>query len=734
MPFPEGDYTPFGYLRNPAHQARSWTQCEGGNLRTSERAVGMEWVYPWHRQTDAGAGVALLTRLGERAYRLRQDFAALGLGSRYHSANVSGFDWVAEAVAVAARFFLVDDVLCVCVDARNEAPVPRTVALGIAGYAWPVASTKTHRRSVLFEAARRDVGPAYHALVLSEAGGHPPAAMQAPIDGQVWAAREIERTLAPGERLRVTAALGRASDASAALDVASAALARAPERLAELLADDDAFHATCPELEGDWPPEWREGLVHDFETTRLLVMPPLGVFHDVWPSWMVAWPRVVLAEGVLDMLRLGYADPAVAQRAILSLFRDSPGDNVPCVFHDGGFNMVARDGSRCGTSPAWCLPFLNLRLLYLRMLDRAWLAELYPSLARYLAWWLRERTDAEGWVVYRCTWEAGEDGNPRLDPSGSGDADISGHVRPVELQATFAHAASVLAFFAGELGLADAERERWRAVERASAERTRALFDASEGRFRDWLTRERRFQEPRPEERYWGVDSRRFSPLSLTPLLGAATPTQVEALRREVRLHAGPPWTAWPSWTYALVECASAAGLHREAAEIAWSVVERVYRCTTRRTLDEHARPMPGAAPEYWPHDWREFRASDAYGWGATTANLLLRHVVGLQESDHTERWVLDLVPGMPDALLERGRELRVRRFLYRGLLLDLTYRVTPTGLEAQLDLPEARTCLVEQPGQTAGSVYAGLRPARRHVFPVEVGRRYRLSLDPPGG
>ena len=78
-------------------------------------------------------------------------------------------------------------------------------------------------------------------------------------------------------------------------------------------------------------------------------------------SWMAAWPRVVLAEGVLDMLRLAYADPALAQRAVLSLFRDAPQPNVPCVFEGGEFNMVAADGSRCGTSPAWCLPFLQPR-------------------------------------------------------------------------------------------------------------------------------------------------------------------------------------------------------------------------------------------------------------------------------------------------------------------------------------------------------------------------------------
>ena len=248
-----------------------------------------------------------------------------------------------------------------------------------------------------------------------------------------------------------------------------------------LLAEDDAFYATCPRLAGDWPTGWREGLIYDFETTRALVQPAGGIFSDVWPAWMLAWPRVVLAEGALDMLRLAYADPALAQRAILSMFRDAPAPNVPCVFEDGAYNMLAADGSRCGTSPAWCLPFLNLELLYLRTLDRAWLEQLYPYLVAYVEWWLEHRTDADGWLVYKCTWESGEDGNPRLDPSGSGDADISHRVRPVELQATLAHAAGVLAFFAAELGAARRHRALASTRTRAFGGVPASLFDPDDG-------------------------------------------------------------------------------------------------------------------------------------------------------------------------------------------------------------------------------------------------------------
>src|SRR5207302_10971653 len=139
---------------------------------------------------------------------------------------------------------------------------------------------------------------------------------------------------------------------------------------------------------------------------RLLGQPPGGIFSDVWPRWMAAWRRVVLAAGALDMPRLAYANPSTALRAVLSVFRGAPEPNVPCVFRGGQYNMVAADGSRCGTSPAWCLPFLNLELLYLRTLDRAWLAEVYPLAAAYIEWWLANRSDPEGVIGDKCTWES----------------------------------------------------------------------------------------------------------------------------------------------------------------------------------------------------------------------------------------------------------------------------------------------------------------------------------------
>ena len=50
------------------------------------------------------------------------------------------------------------------------------------------------------------------------------------------------------------------------------------------------------------------------------------------------------------MWALSYADPDVAKEVFLGQFANAPTDNVPCSREDGEMNMVAADGSECGTS------------------------------------------------------------------------------------------------------------------------------------------------------------------------------------------------------------------------------------------------------------------------------------------------------------------------------------------------------------------------------------------------
>jgi len=470
---------------------------------------------------------------------------------------------------------------------------------------------------------------------------------------------------------------GSKTDAGAAIRPGIGVGGRVAAAVMRARAEDDDLWSGGARLTGDWPASWRRGWVYDLETTRMCVMPAGGIFTDVWPSWMVQWPRAVVAEGTLDMVRLTYLSPDLAKRAVLSLFRDAPAPNVPCVFRHGEPNMVAKDGAVCGTSPAWCVPFYNLERLYLLTLDDRWLASLYPYLVAYLDWWLAERTDRDGWAVYKCTWEAGEDDTPRLDPERRGDNVVSELVRPVELQATMALSAAVLERFAGALERAD-DAARWRAVADGYAAKTATHWDAEVGRFRDWDARRGRFLEPAAETNYWGIDPLRYSALAFTPVLaGLADAEQLAALAREAERYDCPPWTLWASWSYVILETATVAGWRAFAARVAAGIVGRVYPELDRRTVEGN-EPTPGAAREYWPLELSEWRSCDGYGWGATTASFLARQVFGFLEGGYSldEPLAFRLAPGLPDDLCVSGRRYGLSNVPYRGALLDLAYVV----------------------------------------------------------
>jgi hypothetical protein len=545
-------------------------------------------------------------------------------------------------------------------------------------------------------------------------------------------------------------------------------------------AADDALWRGAARLEADWPAAWRRGWVYDAETTRMCVYPPGGIFHDVWPAWMVQWPRAVVAEGTLDMARFAYASPELALRATLSLFRDAAAPNVPCVFQHGEPNMVAADGSICGTSPAWCIPFFNLERLYAMTLDREWLAAIYPNLARYVEWWLQERTDADGWAVYKCTWEAGEDDTPRLDPERRGDNVVSAFVRPVELQATMALSAGVLARFALALDNPDDAR-RWRAVESEFRQRTRELWDPQEGRFRDWDARTGRFLAPAGESNYWGIDPCRYSALAFTPVLAGLLDAEIVAgLSRELREYPGPPWTLWASWSYVVLEAAVALGERAFAGRVAAEIVDRVYAEIDAREPGGAAHPTPGVAREYWPLDLDNWASCEGYGWGANTASLLVRQIFGFFEGPYVDETIadrdrgpsadaasvvgaastssggwratyllFDLRPALPERFLTPDSEYRLAGIPYRGARLTIGYRVAvtdgPNGLRATdgidpdpltitvaAEVP-TRCRIVSQSDRGERQIYASGQPDRQHEIAGRNGDAYTVELWPDG-
>ncbi|MCC7367527.1 MAG: hypothetical protein IT306_03840 [Chloroflexi bacterium] len=773
--FPADDYTPHGYLANPHAVAHSWSDGEGGCLRSSRTHLGVGWQLPWALQAKASADlVVALECRGERIVS-RADFSACDVFSPHHSATLLTLRWQAFGRTWDASYVQVDadrlglELVSSALPGEPDGPVsdPVVLTVGVVGWRQPGGDSPAPavRRDGLlslgepFGGWRLDVGDA---LVTTADGRillqHPETDEDAGwltlgLTDRAAAAASV--LLPPGD------SIVRASAARVALQADANAPAFDPSDIVQAVARarraDDRFWSKAARLVGDWPHHWRRGWVYDIETTRMCMIPAGGVFTDVWPAWMIQWPRAVVAEGTLDVARLAYADPALALRAALSLFRDTTADNIPCIFQYGEPNMVAADGGVCGTSPAWCVPFYNLELLYRRTLDRAWLAAIYPHLARYLSWWLRERTDADGWAVYKCTWEAGEDDTPRLDPERRGDNVVSEYVRPVELQATKALSAGVLARFASALGQSD-EVARWERVQSDFAERTGQLWDDEAGRFRDWDRRRAGFLQPASagETNYWGIDPCRYSALAFTPVLaGLATGAQARALGRELEAYGGPPWTLWASWSYVVLEAACQLSQSAWAGTIAAGIVDRVYRELDARQIDAPSHPTPGVAREYWPLDLDTWASCEGYGWGANTATLLMRQIVGFREgpleTDPTPGapgWrapVLrfSLAPQLPDDLLVPGAVYKVVNLPYRGAQLSIGYRVERAATDAEpaqltaLVAAEAPTSCAAVVNATAVAVPARPVPvvAAEHTWPLRNGEAISITLQPvPAG
>jgi hypothetical protein len=727
--FPEDDYTPHGYLQN-RFDAGPFPGLEAGGPIRSLAGAGVAW-----RPADGPpGGLQIGVQIGETLLLVDPP----GMIAPYHSAHMLRFTFGHGPVNVYADFWLAARNLLGCrVEVfrpvgRYRPPPVRLVLPAVTW--WPDKAHGWCYSSGRYDAASGRLavsvarGPWYQLWASQPADTHgfggdlaevaPWLAHRAPaqdaryynfrhVPGCFWGALVVPLKFVK-TAAHAWALVERVDVPSAGAEMPGVRDLKSSREAIER--DDRRFWRGAPQLgKQGWPAHWRRGLVYDLETTRLLVLPPAGIFHGPFPVWMAAWPRAVLAEGTLDMSRLGYAGPAAAQEAVATLLVDAPEAQVPCVWANGGYNMIAADGAACGTSPAWCLPFHNLWLLWLRCPDGAWLARIYPRLVAYVRWWLAERTDSAGWVVYQCTWESGEDNTPRLDPTRSGDAVIRDRVRPVELQAALAVCAEVLRRFAIALDRPDDAAE-WAALYTAYRDRTRSMWDAASGQFRDLDPATGTWREvPESDGTYWGSSAgNSISPLQLIPLLyGIAAAEQAAALRAHLPGYVAAPWTWWPSWSYQVAEAALAAGVPDVAAALAEQVVDRVYREMDRPDAND-GRPLPGAAPEFWPEPApdgaRLWDPAEAYGWGANSVMYLLRYLIGFVEGEDVAQRAFTLRPALPAALRTPGARYAVHNLNIRGAHFDLTYGVL-SATEVQIGVRRREAGTVTVAGQGSATL-----------------------------
>jgi len=702
---PRDDFTPFGYLDNPYH---AWKLNPSGVLRSLE-PLGMGWHVPnlgsyVNNQFQYTAHLNIGLKIGKMVLVTPDDFRRqkCAISATLHTKNRFEYDCLVPkyGLTITASYFLVDEDALGCIVTLSTiatTPLPVTCYLihqhthnphtsrlwehGLyalqdraAGYAMLGIASEgdvfTHGASAAdggalgWEAVGFGVTLDDIAAWAQGARLHPPAITQRE-PGSGWQLRalalpfSLELGGASPSTHVIHAVLTRGVSQDQSLERWKEGIEGIAQAEDEHRVADEAFWQQAPQLSGDWPAHWRRGFVYDFETLRMMMRPPSGIIPHVWDAMQIQAPRTVLAEATMDTLFLSYADPELAAEAILGHFESAPRPNLPCMREDGSFNMVADDGQICGTAPEWGFPLWCCDQLFRRTGDLAWLRRLYPGAAAYLRWWLQYRSDSEGWLGYACSWESGQDVSTRFGPQQTGGTIIQ-HVRPVDLQASMAQGATILARWAALLAEEDhpeneayqAEAERWQSVADDFILKTRQMWH--NGWFRDYDS----------VAKEWSAEQ---DAMHLSPVFcGVADSAHIEQLRPAL---AQPPsnnpyWRplAWPPILMTIAEAARSTGMLPEAADLAHRFIDASYRSLDSRALDQYGN-IPGVTRENrriieqkWGVDYVN-SGIEGYGWGALSIFLVIRYIMGLKEE---EAGALTVAPMLPQSLRRPGASYKL--------------------------------------------------------------------------
>lgn len=719
---PQYDFTPHGYLDNPYH---SWKLNPSGVLR-SLPPLGMGWHMPnlgsyVRNQFQYTAHLTIGLKIDDMVLMSPEDFRRhkCVIGSSLHTKNRFEYTCVVPkySVTLTARYFLVAEHALSCVLSL------KSTALQLRPVTCYLIHCHTHNpfTSRLWEHglyARQEAGSSYAMLGLASEGDvfvhgmraadggpleigsmsytvsleamarraarkhvEPPHIAQQEENG--WQVRTLALpfalTLDSHQERIIHAVLARGVSRDQAIRRWENGIQKIAPAEAQHRTDDEKFWVQAPQLSGDWPKHWQRGWVYDLETLRMMIRSPVGVIPHPWDGMQLQAPRTVLAEAAMDALFLSYADPELAAEVILGHFESAPHPNLPCMREDGSYNMVADDGQICGTAPEWGYPLWCCHQLWLRSGNLSWLKRLYPGASAYVRWWLDHRRDADGWEIFGCSWESGQDMSSRFGPQQTGGTIIQ-HVRPVDLQASIAQGAAILASWAEVLSSAYSEETHsnpypadivfWQEIANGFTRRTRMMW--RDGWFRDYDS----------STHEWSTQQ---DTMHLAPVFcGVADRGQIEQLRPFL---AKPPkhssgWAplSWPPVVMTLVGAAAAARMPLDAAELAYRFIDSSFRSTDSRELDEQGG-TPGITREYrnavtvgkWGETDYINAGIEGYGWGALSIHLLIRHLLGLSATDINS---VTLAPILPQALRRPGATYTIAPIPWGKYMLSLTCQV----------------------------------------------------------
>jgi hypothetical protein len=176
-----------------------------------------------------------------------------------------------------------------------------------------------------------------------------------------------------------------------------------------------------------------------------------------------------------------------------------------------------------------------------------------------------------------------------------------------------------------------------------------------------------------------------------------------------------------------VAEAGRAAGQVEAVTALCQGILGRVWTENDRRE-GFRVGARPGTAREWWPQHLEDTTIwNENYGWGATTANLLLRHVIGFAPDRDTGSVAFELTPGLPAHLRMPGTRLAMANLHYRAAHFDLIYLPQAgDGLKVEVVPPSAAHLhVIDQTGEPIGVE----REGERFIFQARQGRRYRVVL-----
>ena len=769
--FPQSDYTPFGYLDNPHHTflVRSGIIRSVPPLGFGYWCRRMPWPYGAGAQREINYLSFLHLSINQDGVRFHssEDFEANGvkLVSNYHSKNIMSYDWRFNGLVFSAKYFHPIENAIICeISVKNITSNKRKVTLHATNiYGFPerrwwgsdgvtsfynqeadAGISKIWAYGDVFSIGSNIKSTRYKAtssehewskwISTNDLTSNSGATVRMP--GPIYTVQSYQIEVPNKETVDVLISLTRGKNELAVVKTHKETLKNGKKLFGQKLQEDNAFYEKAPLLSGDWPKEWKHGWIYDWETLRMNIKQPTGIYKHHWDGMQIFSPRSVLGETAIDAMCMSYADIDLAKDMLLGVFADALMPNIPCSREDGSVNMIGADGRECGTAPIWGVPFHVINSIYQRDKDKKWLKELYPHLKSFLVWWLENRTDEDGWFHAANSWESGQDGSKRFlipdhDPGAAAD-----FVRTVDIEAAMAHAMLKMQTFA-QIADQSQDIDYWASMAKKRNESTRSMF--VDGWFRDF---DARTDKPIILDNYY--DIMMFLPLTLN----IASVQQMKELHpmfyyfRENPIH----FMEWPSFLFPFTEAAWNAGLIMFNAEEVAKIGNRIYPRLDERKLQpilidayedwlppQYSYRIPGVSDEFWPISETNPGGCENYGWGATFPTLVIRNIIGFRELNNVDREQFILAPAIPSNLSKVGKSFGISNLNFRKLKFNIKYNVKSNNrieveLACQFNHPKLIKVLTED-GKVITSTKKTSGEANLKFKGIN-GNIYKISLE----